>query len=89
MLNHMEYLDGMENIGSEIQDKVISAMNEYIPENYPDKDVINALEIMLLKVLRPFLFLWSGISKLLIISFISFNKNSFSKSVLSSSPSAQ
>lgn len=44
MLNHMEYLDGMENIGSEIQDKVISAMNEYIPENYTDKDVINALE---------------------------------------------
>lgn len=40
----MEYLDGMENIGSEIQDKVISAMNEYIPENYTDKDVINALE---------------------------------------------
>ena len=44
MLNHMEYLDGMENIGSEIQGKVISAMNEYIPENYTDKDVINALE---------------------------------------------
>lgn len=44
MLNHMEYLDGMENIGSETQDKVISAMNEYIPENYTDKDVINALE---------------------------------------------
>lgn len=43
MLNHMEYLDGMENIGSEIQDKVISAMNEYIPEKYTDKDVINAL----------------------------------------------
>ena len=44
MLNHMEYLDGMENIGSEIQDKVISAMNEYVPEKYTDKDVINALE---------------------------------------------
>ncbi len=44
MINHMEYLEGMENIGSEIQDKVISAMNEYNPENYTEKDVINALE---------------------------------------------
>lgn len=44
MVNHMEYLEGMENIGSEIQDKVISAMNEYNPENYTEKDVINALE---------------------------------------------
>lgn len=44
MLNHMEYLDGMENIGSEIQDKVISAMNDYNPESYTDKDVINALD---------------------------------------------
>ncbi|MDD6345935.1 MAG: 2-iminoacetate synthase ThiH [Oscillospiraceae bacterium] len=43
MLNHMEYLDGMENIGSEIQDKVISAMNDYNPDNYTDEDVINAL----------------------------------------------
>lgn len=44
MVNHMEYLEGMENIGSEIQDKVIFAMNEYNPENYTEKDVINALE---------------------------------------------
>lgn len=44
MLNHMEYLDGMENIGSEIQDKVISAMNDYNPDNYTDEDVINALD---------------------------------------------
>lgn len=44
MVNHMEYLEGMENIGSEIQDKVISAMNEYNPENYTEKDLINALE---------------------------------------------
>ncbi len=44
MVNHMEYLEGMENIGSEIQDKVISAMNKYNPENYTEKDVINALE---------------------------------------------
>lgn len=43
MLNHMEYLDSMENIGSEIQDKVISAMNDYNPDNYTDEDVINAL----------------------------------------------
>lgn len=44
MVNHMEYLEGMENIGSEIQDKVISAMNKYNPENYTEKNVINALE---------------------------------------------
>lgn len=43
MNDHMEYLEGMENIGSEIQDKVISAMNNYNPENYDSNDVINAL----------------------------------------------
>jgi len=43
MTDHMEYLEGMENIGSEIQDKVISAMNNYNPENYNSDDVINAL----------------------------------------------
>jgi len=39
----MEYLDGMENIGSEIQDKVISMMSEYNPDYYTSQDVINAL----------------------------------------------
>lgn len=43
MLNHMEYIDGMENIGSDIQDKVISAMNDYDPEKYTYEDVITAL----------------------------------------------
>ncbi len=43
MTDHMEYLEGMENIGYEIQDKVISAMNNYNSENYNSNDVINAL----------------------------------------------
>lgn len=42
-INHMQYLDGMENIGSEIQDAVISAMNEYSPEKYSANDVLTAL----------------------------------------------
>ncbi|MDE5946410.1 MAG: 2-iminoacetate synthase ThiH [Oscillospiraceae bacterium] len=44
LLNHMEYIEGMENIGSEIQDKVISEMNSYNPDNYTEQDVINAIE---------------------------------------------
>lgn len=43
-IDHMKYLDGMENIGSEIQDKVISAMNTYDPDKYTAEDVRNALE---------------------------------------------
>jgi 2-iminoacetate synthase len=42
-INHMEYLPEMENIGSEIQDKVIKAMNEFEPEKYTANDVLNAL----------------------------------------------
>ncbi len=42
-INHMEYLDGMENIGSEIQDKVISAMEDYDPDKYTAEDVKVAL----------------------------------------------
>ncbi|MCC8042194.1 MAG: 2-iminoacetate synthase ThiH [Oscillospiraceae bacterium] len=42
-INHMEYLEGMENIGSEIQDKVIAAMNGYHPESYTEQDVRTAL----------------------------------------------
>lgn len=41
--NHMEYQEGMENIGSEIMDKVISMMNEYDPDAYTEADVRSAL----------------------------------------------
>ncbi|MGN1090726.1 MAG: 2-iminoacetate synthase ThiH [Huintestinicola sp.] len=44
MINHMKYLDGMENIGSEIQDKVISAMNAYDPDKFTAEDVKAALD---------------------------------------------
>ena len=42
--NHMEYLPGMEQIESDIREKVISQMQEYVPENYTAKDVKAALE---------------------------------------------
>ena len=42
--NHMEYLPGMEQIESDIREKVISQMKEYVPENYTAKDVKAALE---------------------------------------------
>ncbi len=42
--NHMEYLPGMEEIKSDIREKVISQMNEYSPEKYTAKDVRTALE---------------------------------------------
>lgn len=41
--NHMEYQEGMEDIGSEIMDKVISMMNEYEPDSYTAEDVKRAL----------------------------------------------
>lgn len=44
LINHMEYLNGMENIGSEIQSRVIAEMNAYNPEKYTAQDVLNALE---------------------------------------------
>lgn len=44
MTDHMKYLDGMENIGSEIQDKVISAMNAYDPDIFTAEDVKAALD---------------------------------------------
>lgn len=43
-INHMEYLSGMENIGSEIEDMVISKMNSFSPESYTESDVISALD---------------------------------------------
>ncbi len=41
--NHMEYQEGMEDIGSEIMDKVIPAMNAYEPNSYTSADVRRAL----------------------------------------------
>ncbi|MGN1317377.1 MAG: 2-iminoacetate synthase ThiH [Lachnospirales bacterium] len=43
-IDHMTYLPDMDNIGSEIQDKVIKAMNEYDPYKYTKKDVKAALD---------------------------------------------
>lgn len=42
-INHMEYLPDMENIGSEIQDKVIAAMESYDADKYTTEDVKTAL----------------------------------------------
>lgn len=42
--NHMEYLPDMEQIDSDIKDKVIEAMNAYEPDKYTEDDVLQALE---------------------------------------------
>lgn len=42
--NHMEYLPDMEQIDSDIKDKVIEAMNDYEPDKYTENDVRQALE---------------------------------------------
>lgn len=42
-VNHMEYMEGMERIESDIMDKVISARNEYTAESYTAADVKRAL----------------------------------------------
>lgn len=42
-VNHMEYMEGMEQIESDIMDKVISARNEYKAESYTAADVKRAL----------------------------------------------
>lgn len=42
--NHMEYMDGMEQISSVIMDKVLSEMNGYDYSKYTAKDVRSALE---------------------------------------------
>ena len=42
-INHMEYMDGMENIGDEIMNQVIFEMNDYDYDNYSDEDVMRAL----------------------------------------------
>lgn len=41
--NHMEYMEGMEKIESDIMDKVLNAMNEYDYEKYTAVDVRRAL----------------------------------------------
>ncbi len=43
-IDHMVYLPDMEDIGSEIQDKVIEAMNNYDSNKYKAADVKTALE---------------------------------------------
>ena len=40
----MEYLPDMEQIDSDIKDKVIEAMNTYEPDKYTENDVLQALE---------------------------------------------
>ncbi len=42
--SHMEYMDGMEQIKSDIRDKVITAMNNYDYNSYTAADVKSALE---------------------------------------------
>ena len=42
--NHMEYLEGMEVINSDVRDKVISQMRSYDETKYTAKDVAAALE---------------------------------------------
>lgn len=42
-INHMEYLDGMEAIDSDIMDKVLKLVDEYDYHQYTDNDVKNAL----------------------------------------------
>lgn len=42
--DHMEYLNGMEKIDSDIRDKVLSEMNGYDYSRYTAKDVKSALE---------------------------------------------
>lgn len=43
-IDHMKYLPDMEQIDSDIMDRVISAMNDYDPSLYTEKDVHRALE---------------------------------------------
>lgn len=42
--NHMEYMPDMEQIDSDIKDRVIEAMNSYEPDKYTENDVLQALE---------------------------------------------
>ncbi len=42
--NHMEYMDGMEQINSDIREKILSAMESYDYNSYTADDVRSALE---------------------------------------------
>ena len=42
--NHMEYMPDMEQIDSDIKDRVIEAMNAYEPDKYTENDVLQALK---------------------------------------------
>jgi 2-iminoacetate synthase len=42
--DHMKYMEGMDQIGTEIRDKVMTGMNAYDYDSYTAKDVIRALE---------------------------------------------
>ena len=42
-IDHMTYLPGMEDIGSDVMDQVISAMNAYDYEKYTEVDVRRAI----------------------------------------------
>lgn len=42
--NHMEYMDGMEQINSDIREKILSAMESYDYNSYTADDVKSALE---------------------------------------------
>ena len=41
--NHMEYMEGMEKINSDVMEKVMSQMKSYDPFGYTEKDVLVAL----------------------------------------------
>ncbi len=41
--NHMEYMEGMERIDSDIMERVLGQMNSYDHESYTDADVRRAL----------------------------------------------
>ena len=41
--DHMAYLPDMEQISSDIRDKVLAAMNAYEPDKYTARDVLAAL----------------------------------------------
>lgn len=43
-VNHMEYMEGMEQIDSDILNKVINARNQYEPDSYTAQDVKAALQ---------------------------------------------
>ena len=41
--NHMEYMEGMEQINSDVMEKVLSQMNDYDYDSYTESDVKRAL----------------------------------------------